>query len=183
MHPAIAGGSSSPMLSVLGTGLPGWLTRRAIHRFLHFLRMPPRSPDAACPCGRGRTFKRCCRPLHQGRPAADIESLMRSRFSAYAVGAVDYIVATTDPEGPQHQTDREAWAEEIREFSARTRFEKLEIRDVALLDPDHGEVLFFAKLTRSGQDVSFCERSSFVRRADRWLYVSGVVPPDDTDHE
>lgn len=100
---------------------------------------------------------------------------MRSRYCAYVVGAVDYVITTTDPEGPLARDDHDTWAEEIRQFSARTRFEKLEVREVAQIDDDHGEVLFFAKLSRAGEDVSFSERSSFVRRAGRWLYVTGEV--------
>ncbi|KIG19055.1 hypothetical protein DB30_05959 [Enhygromyxa salina] len=142
--------------------------------------MAPRSPSAACPCGSGRTFKRCCLRLHQGQPATTAEALMRSRYAAYVVGAVDYIIATTDPEGPLARADREIWATEIRLFSAHTRFEKLEIREATTLDQDHAEVLFFAKLSRDGEDVSFSERSSFVRRAGRWLYESGQVTPHAT---
>jgi SEC-C motif-containing protein len=113
--------------------------------------------------------------LHRGQPAPGVEALMRSRYSAYVVGAVDYVIATTDPEGPLARADRDTWAEEIRQFSARTRFEKLEVREVCELDDDHGEVLFFAKLARDGADVSFTERSSFVRRNGSWLYVSGEI--------
>lgn len=101
---------------------------------------------------------------------------MRSRYCAYVVGAVDYVIATTDPEGPLFREDRDAWAEEIRLFSAHTRFEKLEVREVTQLDDDHAQVLFHAKLSRGGEDVSFTERSSFVRRARRWLYVTGDHP-------
>ncbi|PRQ03637.1 hypothetical protein ENSA5_13920 [Enhygromyxa salina] len=138
-----------------------------------------RSPNAPCPCGSGRKFKRCCRRLHQGTPAADPEALMRSRYSAYAVGAVEYLLDTTDPEGPQHRDDRAAWAEEIRRFSTLTRFQKLEVREVGPIVDDRAEVLFFAKLSREGQDVSFAERSVFVRRDGRWFYVSGEhVAPD-----
>jgi SEC-C motif domain protein len=100
---------------------------------------------------------------------------MRARYSAYVVAAIDYVIATTDPEGPRARDDHDTWAEEIRQFSARTRFEKLEVREVAQIDEDHAEVLFFAKLSRDRDDVSFTERSSFVRRAGRWLYVTGEV--------
>lgn len=100
---------------------------------------------------------------------------MRSRYSAYAVGAVDYIMATTEPDGPMDREDRDIWAEEIRLFSAHTRFEKLDVQEVSQIDDDHGEVLFHATLSRKGEDVSFTERSRFVRRDGRWLYVAGEV--------
>jgi len=44
-----------------------------------------------CPCGRGR-YADCCGPLHAGMPAADAEALMRSRYSAYALGFVLFMV-------------------------------------------------------------------------------------------
>ena len=101
---------------------------------------------------------------------------MRSRWSAYCIGEVDYIISTTDSEGPQFQADAARWGAEIREFSGATRFEKLELREVGpVVAGEPAEVLFFAKLSRGGEDVSFVERSRFVRREGRWLYHSGVT--------
>jgi SEC-C motif-containing protein len=130
--------------------------------------MAGRSPTAACPCGSGRTYKRCCLRAHQGHPAASPEALMRSRYSAYVVGAVDYLIVTTDPAGPQWRTDRATWADEIAWFCQHTRFEKL-IVNSAIERDDHGEVHFFAKLSRGGEDCSFAERSRFTRVDGRWL--------------
>jgi SEC-C motif-containing protein len=142
--------------------------------------MATRSPDAACPCGSARKFKRCCLRLHRGAIAATPEALMRSRYCAYVVGDVDYIIATTDPSGPQFQADRAAWARSIAEFSRATRFEQLEVRSASPVVDERGEVEFFARLSRDGEDVSFVERSSFVRREGRWLYV-GPQPMPEAD--
>ena len=136
--------------------------------------MVRRSPDAPCPCGSGRKYKRCCRRFHQGKLATTPEELMRSRWSAYAAGEVNYIIETTDPEGPQAKHDRTSWAAEIAAFSAHTRFEKLEIRACSPVVDDRGEVTFHAKLSREGQDVSFTECSEFVRREGRWLYRRAI---------
>lgn len=97
---------------------------------------------------------------------------MRSRYSAYVVGAIDYLIATTDPAGPQYRADRDAWAQEIEQFCRHTRFERLTVRSSGA-DEDHGEVRFFAKLSRDGEDVSFAERSRFTRVDGRWMYYSG----------
>jgi len=110
--------------------------------------------------------------LHQGAPAASPEALMRSRYAAYAVGAVDYLIATCDPEGPHFRSDRAAWAEEIAQFCRHTRFTKLSVRSSSETG-DRGEVEFFAKLARAGEDVSFAERSRFRRVEGRWLYTDG----------
>ena len=54
----------------------------------------------ACPCGRttpkgqALSLADCCGLYHSGQPAPDAESLMRSRYSAYALGLIDYLLAT-----------------------------------------------------------------------------------------
>jgi len=48
-----------------------------------------------CPCCSGRNYAECCEPLISGAVAAQTaEQLLRSRYSAHAVGAIDYIVDT-----------------------------------------------------------------------------------------
>lgn len=103
---------------------------------------------------------------------------MRSRYAAYAVGKVDYIRATTDPNGPQWEPDEERWNASIRHFSRNTRFVGLQILDHQE-DGDRGMVRFYARLSHAGQDASFGEESQFVRRDGRWLYHSGAraTPP------
>lgn len=125
-----------------------------------------------CPCHSGQKYKRCCAPFHGGAPAPDPTTLMRSRYAAYALGLVEYVLATTDPRGPQAERDRAAWAASVADFSRRTRFEGLEVQD-AHTSGDEGQVRFRARLTQGGRDASFTERSLFVRRDGRWLYVSG----------
>ena len=51
-----------------------------------------------CPCGNPMPFEACCRPLLQGDRAPETaEALMRSRYSAYATGEVDYIIESQSP--------------------------------------------------------------------------------------
>jgi SEC-C motif-containing protein len=135
-------------------------------------RVTPPPVNAACPCGSGNKYKRCCRPLHAGAAAASPEALMRSRYCAYAIGEVDYLLATTHAEGPQFRTDTRAWADEVRSFCMTTRFEGLEIRS-SREQGDRGEVTFLARLRREGRDASFVEHSVFVREHGRWSYYDG----------
>ncbi len=99
---------------------------------------------------------------------------MRSRYAAYAKGFVDYILATTDPEGPQWQANRERWAKDVADFSANTRFEGLTVLEAPPADGNQGTVTFRVVLKRGGQDVGFVERSAFRRSEGRWLYVAGT---------
>ena len=134
------------------------------------------SASAACPCGSGRKYKRCCGPLHQGQAAKSPEALMRSRYSAYALGLIEYVIETTHPRCALARRDRLTWAREIADFCTHTRFEALEVL-AAAAEGDRGEVSFRAQLSRDGRDVSFAERSTFVREpagpGGRWLYLDG----------
>ena len=68
-----------------------------------------------CPCGSGDTLDHCCGPLHRGeRKAATAEALMRSRYSAYALGKLDYLIAT-------HPMPSEAPAQRRRELKQSCR--------------------------------------------------------------
>ena len=52
-------------------------------------------PDATapCPCGSQQTFENCCQPLLAGMAFADTaEALMRSRYSAFSTGNIDYLI-------------------------------------------------------------------------------------------
>jgi SEC-C motif-containing protein len=98
---------------------------------------------------------------------------MRSRYAAYALGLVDYVVITTDPDGPARgDLPQSEWREGITQFCAHTRFTALHTEPPDI-DGDRATVLFRAGLTQQGHDASFTERSTFVLRDGRWLYHSG----------
>ncbi|MEB4613424.1 YchJ family metal-binding protein, partial [Leucobacter sp. M11] len=51
------------------------------------------SAPERCPCGSGSPFAGCCAPLLSGeRQAQSAEQLMRSRFTAFAVGDAEYLM-------------------------------------------------------------------------------------------
>ena len=97
---------------------------------------------------------------------------MRARYTAYAVGEVDFILATTHPESPHFQADAAAWKVEVGRFCRQTTFEALTVAE-SRADGDAGMVRFFATLSAGGQDASFGEESTFARVGGRWLYVAG----------
>jgi len=97
---------------------------------------------------------------------------MRSRYTAYALGDVRYLMRTTDPEGPHHRGDRGAWADELRSYCDAVDFVGLEVVE-AEVDGERGRVHFRATLEQRGQRSVQEERSRFRRRKRRWLYVDG----------
>lgn len=102
---------------------------------------------------------------------------MRSRYSAYARGLVDYIVETTDPEGEAWEEPMEQWRDEIADFGRQMVFLGVEILDHESVG-DRAKVVFLAKLKHRGKEASFREESHFIRRKGRWLYSAGH-PMDD----
>ena len=132
------------------------------------------SPNAPCPCHGGAKYKKCCGRWHGGRPAPTPTALMRSRFRAYALHRVDYILETTHPESPHRQAVDQRAA--VERFCRATTFGGLEIFG-ASADGDRGEVSFHASLSQGERDASFGERSLFHRVGGRWLYHSGVSLP------
>jgi SEC-C motif domain protein len=126
------------------------------------------SPNDLCPCGSGLKYKKCCRVLHSGASAPSPEALMRSRYSAYALDRIDYIMLTTHPDGEHYRANAAAWKSDLESFSRGTRFDKLEILAV-----EGDTVTFHATLFAAGRDVSFTERSLFKMHDGRWKYFSG----------
>jgi SEC-C motif-containing protein len=63
--------------------------------------MPFAAPADAdrCPCLSGETYGQCCAPIHRGEHGAPTaERLMRSRYSAFVVGDVEYLLRSWHPQ-------------------------------------------------------------------------------------
>ncbi len=129
-----------------------------------------RAQPTRCPCGSGDTYAACCFPFHRGEAApATAQLLMRSRYSAFAVGDVDYL--------------RDSWHRSTRPaeiaLDATVTWTWLEIVDTAaggLFDSD-GIVEFRAHYrSPQGRRIRH-ERSRFTRDGGRWVYVDGDTYP------
>lgn len=122
-----------------------------------------------CPCGTGSNYGVCCGRLISGAAQArTAEELMRSRYSAYALGELDHVFRTWHPKTRPADV---APAEGVT-------FVGLTIEDIVAggADDDLGVVEFTARLrTPRGLDEMH-ERSRFSRRAGRWVYVDGELP-------
>ncbi|MEE2762741.1 MAG: YchJ family protein [Pseudomonadota bacterium] len=124
--------------------------------------MTEQAPLASCPCGSGQTYPTCCQRFHLGEPAPTPEALMRSRYSAFVHGLVDYLQQTWHPNTRSADLsldDSPAWT------------------SLTILDSgqqgDSGQVQFRA-VCRLGTGWGFLEeRSAFVREQGRWYYLSG----------
>lgn len=127
-----------------------------------------------CPCYSGKDYQECCQPFHQGKLPSTALELMRSRYSAYAMGLCQYLIDTTHPEHPNYKKDPKRWIKDIQIFSTKTTFDNLEILEF-IDGQDVAYVTFKASLHQGAHDASFTEKSLFHKVNGKWLYLSGEV--------
>jgi SEC-C motif-containing protein len=124
-----------------------------------------------CPCESKLTYDRCCEPYITGKKAPDTaEKLMRSRFSAYAMGRADYLAATTAPE-EREKLD----VEELGRYCRAVKCISLRVLETEAGKPgdETGIVVFHAKLLINGKRMLHREKSRFVREEGKWVYLDG----------
>lgn len=129
--------------------------------------------DTQCPCGSGKPFVFCCEPAISGRkPAATAEALMRSRYTAFAIGAVDYLVQTTAAAKRSPQD-----AELLAEQTQITTWTGLEIvtTEAGQKNDETGLVEFKAAFESPEGGAILHERSRFERESGLWVYLDGEV--------
>ncbi|WP_395063449.1 YchJ family protein [Flavobacterium sp.] len=119
-----------------------------------------------CYCGNHLPFQDCCQPYIDGlAKAPTAEALMRSRYSAYATGAADYLVATT------HASTRKKHKKaDILEWSTNNKWTGLEI-----IEATETTVTFMASyLDNRLQPQVHQEKSTFVYDGGSWFYLDGA---------
>lgn len=126
-----------------------------------------------CPCGSGSAYALCCQPYHTGaKPAPTPVALMRSRYTAYVLGDVEYLLASWHPACQAQQ-----WRDSLVQSAAETCWLGLHILEEAPgAQPDEGYVEFAARFS-DGPEAPvqlLHERSRFLRVNERWYYRDGV---------
>ena len=124
------------------------------------------SKNSKCPCGSGNKYKDCCFKYHKGTNPKNALELMKSRYTAYAVGDANYIIKTTYKNSPHFEEDKLEWIKSIKEFS-KSNFKKLEILE--FIDGDKEAYIKF----KAYIDDYVMEEKSFFIKEDRWYYVRG----------
>lgn len=124
----------------------------------------------ACPCGSGALYRACCQPYHDGLPVPTAEALMRSRYSAFALGLEPYL--------------RASWADghcpEENLIDPLLKWQSLRIVqcEAGGEQDEHGTVSFVARYKVNGRAHHFEECSRFVREQGQWRYLDGDVSDD-----
>lgn len=138
--------------------------RGSPNRASHQERMlPVLTSEDLCPCG-DASFGQCCQPALEGRVWPETaEALMRSRFTAFALGIEDHIFRTWHPKTRPADVSTDpviAW-------------QSLEIHatNQGGVEDATGTVDFSAHYTHNGVAGVQHELSEFSRRAGRWVYL------------
>ncbi len=120
---------------------------------------------SSCYCGNSISFQDCCEPFIKGiANVTTAEKLMRSRYSAFATGAADYLVNTT------HISKRRLHnKKDILAWSQANKWLKLEV-----LASTETTVTFKAYyLDENLKAQVHYEHSTFKFENNKWFYVDG----------
>ena len=125
-----------------------------------------------CPCGSKKLFSACCEPYLNGDKNAGIpEYLMRSRYTAYSLARMDYIVRTM-----QKKASENFDATAAKEWATSVVWLGLTVIDSSAPSENSGTVTFFARLSDHGVNKFIYEKSNFEKINSIWFYVDGDTP-------
>lgn len=138
-------------------------------------RRPALPRNLPCPCRSEEAdpppYTACCQIWHnglaEGLHAPTPEALMRSRYSAYALGLIDYLLATWYPETAPGEL-------ELSPIKWVT-LEVLHAEETGVA----GVVEFVARYKVNGKAQRMHEISRFVKQQGRWFYIDGQMVAND----
>ena len=130
------------------------------------------SSDTTCPCSSQKTYGDCCEPFHtRSKHAPTAETLMRSRYSAYALGEIDFLI-TTLPLMDRKKFDRRS----AQIWSEQSEWQGLEILQTKESGKgDKATVEFIAKYKIQDEEIKHHEIGMFQKSGDRWFFLDGKV--------
>ena len=120
--------------------------------------------------------KRCMEYIEGKAEPKTAEELMKSRYTAYTIGNIDYIMDTHDP-----ATSKDISKEETEEWAKSSEWLGLEIisTEAGTESDDKGIVEFKATYRENGEVQVHHEKSAFVRVEGKWYY-HGWMPLQQT---
>lgn len=120
-----------------------------------------------CPCISGKSYSACCQALHEGKiTASSAEQLMCSRYSAFYLGKVDYLIQTLHPDKRQAD-DQTTLAQTIKQ----TKWLGLKI--VAHKNSGLKATVEFIAFYQENPIGQLHEKSNFVKESSQWFYNDG----------
>ncbi len=133
--------------------------------------------DELCPCASGKTFGECCGPVLGGeRKAETAVELMRARYTAYAVGDVKFLYASSGPEVRAEFDEKTT-----RDWSSSAQWQGLTVVETEKggKKDEEGFVSFVAHYSANGQQCEHRERSYFKKIDGEWRFIDGTIETDE----
>lgn len=127
-----------------------------------------------CPCGENESYGACCgRYIDGGQQPETALALMRSRYTAFVKGKMEYIRQTHDPKTRANY-----------DFLANEQWAKSsEWLGLEILTADQGQagdvtgtVEFKARFVTEGEEQIHHELSQFRKVGDQWYFSNGKDP-------
>ena len=132
----------------------------------------PAKTTALCPCQSSLSYEDCCGRFHLDNLFPETaEQLMRSRYSAFVLKNIPYIVQTTVP-SQQPLLDEKA----LQDWADETQWLGLEIVKAETLTKTQSAVEFKAHFQGGEQPQVHHEYSLFVKIDRHWYFVDPTVP-------
>ena len=126
-----------------------------------------------CHCGNNEPFEKCCRRYIIGNinPPTAL-ALMKSRYSAFVIKNIDYLVKTAHPSLNAKKSSLLEWANQVT-------WKKLRIISSTAGTGNHtaGEVEFKAYYKQGLKNDIQHEKSLFTKENNTWYYTKGVINP------
>jgi SEC-C motif-containing protein len=126
-----------------------------------------------CACGSELSYSKCCEPYIKGAKSAPTAvALMRSRYTAFAVGEMDYIFKTH-----HESTRKDLDMEGVKSWATNSEWLGLEIRETekGTEKDTEGKVEFKCKFLFNGSEQSHHELSTFKKEGKEWFFVDGAL--------
>ncbi|MCY1634090.1 YchJ family protein [Marinifilum sp. D737] len=133
--------------------------------------------SSPCYCGKSNSYEECCGTIHSGkRKTETAEDLMRSRYSAFVIADIAYILKTySSKTRPLNQE------KEILDWAKSVDWKRLDVVNTNKGNSmdDNGHVEFKAYYKEDGIDQCLHENSFFEKENEQWVYVSGEYPKEE----
>ena len=131
--------------------------------------------NKSCPCGSRKKIQYCCEKylLRKENPQT-AEQLMKSRYTAFVRGNIDYLIATLHPDKRQPNDKKE-----LTKSINNTTWLGLTIIDTSQgKKSDQVGYVEFMAVFQVTKPQQLHERSQFIKIDGKWFYVDGNILPE-----
>lgn len=125
-----------------------------------------------CPCGSNLNAPDCCLAIIEGKTNAfTAEQLMRSRYTAFTLANVDYLMKSHHPKTRpiKEKKNMKRWAQSVQWVNL-TILNKQKGNET----DTEGTVTFKAVFVENGKPDQIYETSNFKKLNNKWVYVDGT---------